>query len=230
MWLVLTCRKAAPSTSSLPAPRHSSSRSYLRCLKSMTGPPSQWWPHVTTDMRTSWLWWREWRMVPLLAGRKRAWWSLMWRMTLAEPGLNGYSKTTKPRWGTLLFLSVFIYKKIRRCLLMPIWNNTNNTSNTGMMISPGKQSFFNTPPSSSLLIFLGRKTSVAEGLAVRYLPRLYNDPFPAVTSASNFYVFGITAERHRGAIFIYQMILTADTVLFACLFPQLFNDWLHFSR
>lgn len=65
---------------------------------------------------------------------------------------------------------------------------------------------------------------------MRYLPRLYNDPLPAVTSASNFYVFGNTAERHQGAIFIYQMILTADTVLFVCLFPQLFNDWAHFSR
>lgn len=98
------------------------------------------------------------------------------------------------------------------------------------MISPENQSFFNTSPSSSLLIFLGGKTSVAEGLAVRYLPRLYNDPFPAVTSASNFYVFGNTAERPRGGIFIYRMILTAGTVWFVCLFPQLFNDRAHFSR
>lgn len=52
---------------------------------------------------------------------------------------------------------------------------------------------------------------------------------PAVTSASNFYVFGNIPEKHRGAVFIYQMILTADTVLFVCLFPQLFNDWAHLS-
>lgn len=95
----LAFRKAAPSTSSSPAPPHSSSRSSSRCSKSTTGPPSLWWPPVTTAMRTSWPWWRVWRTVRSLAGKRRVWWFSMWQMTLAAPEPNGCSKTTKPRWG-----------------------------------------------------------------------------------------------------------------------------------
>lgn len=96
---VLMFRRAAPSTSSSPAPPRCSWRSYSRCWRSTTGPPSPWWPPVTMATRTSWPWWREWRMAPSLAGRRRAWWFSTWRMTPAVLGLNGCWKTTKPRWG-----------------------------------------------------------------------------------------------------------------------------------